>query len=305
MPSTRTVPPAANLRAIVMMVTAMTIFALADTCIRLASLAGNGATAGQFIVFQSIAGTIMFTWLLRRQGGRLTPALLKNRNVHLRTIGDLLAAACMVTSLTLLPVGTVSAILQVQPLMVTIAAALILKERVGINRWSAVIIGLVGCMIIMRPGMTGFEPASLLVLLGVIGLTMRDIYTRKLEVEHSSTAAVLVVSMTLLPVGIALHMALAGSRPLWEIEQLPLVYVVLAGTLAMFGYYVLVLAMRIGEISAVAPFRYSRLVAAFAIAWLLLGEVPDAITIAGSAIVVAAGIIVALRERRARRLATL
>lgn len=287
------------------MVTAMTIFAFADTLIRMASLTGIGTTSGQFMVLQGLTGSTMFAWLLKRQGGRVTIALLKNPNVVIRTFGDLLAASAVVTSLTLLPVGTVSAILQIQPLLVTIAAVFILKERVGINRWSAVIVGLIGGLIIMRPGTNAFEPAYLLVIAGVIGLTLRDIYTRRLEVEFSSTAAVLVVSLALLPVGLALHYFQAPDRSLLEIEALPFAYLFISATTAMLGYYILVLAMRIGEISAVAPFRYSRLVAAFLIAWLFLGEVPDGWTLLGSAIVVAAGIAVALRERALRSRETL
>lgn len=284
-----------------MMVAAMAIFACADAFIRLASLTGDGATSGQFIVLQGIAGTVMFAWLMRRQGGSITFEMLKDRNIQYRTFGDLLAAAAVVTSLTLLPVGIVSAILQIQPLMVTIAAVFVLKEKVGINRWSAIIVGLIGGLIIMRPGMEGFDNASLLVLLGVLGLTIRDIYTRKLDNRFPTTPAVLIVSIALVPIGFLLHIMLAAGRPITQIELLPFAYMSVSAICAMIAYYILVIAMRIGEISAIAPYRYSRLIAAFLIAWLLLGETPDLPTIIGSLIVVAAGIAVVLRERQLKR----
>lgn len=293
------------MRAITMMVIAMTTFAFADTLIRLASLTGNGATSGQFILLQSVVGVIMFGWLMKRQNEHISLEYLLDRNIQMRTLGDLIAASAVVTALTILPVGTVSAILQLQPLTVTIAAVFLLGEKVGLHRWSAIIVGLLGGLIIMRPGLDGFDSGTLLVLVGVIGLTIRDVFTRKLDSRFSSTAAVVLVSVCLFPTGLALHYLASDGRGVLEIDGLSFFYLAVSGITAMIAYYILVMAMRIGEVSAIAPYRYSRLISAFLVAWLILGEMPDFYTILGSIIVAAAGIAVLLRERQLARRETI
>ncbi len=256
------------MRAITMMVIAMTTFAFADTLIRLASLTGNGATSGQFIVLQSVVGIVMFGWLMKRQHEHISLDYLFDRNIQMRTLGDLMAASAVVTALTILPVGTVSAILQLQPLTVTIAAVVFLGEKVGLHRWSAIIVGLIGGLVIMRPGLEGFDSGTLLVLFGVIGLTIRDIFTRKLESRFSSTSAVVLVSACLFPVGLALHYFFGDGRGIFEIDGLSFLYLAVSSVTGMIAYYILVMAMRIGEVSANAPYRYSRLISAFIVAWL-------------------------------------
>lgn len=293
------------MRAITMMVIAMTTFAFADTLIRLASLTGNGATSGQFILLQSVVGVMMFGWLMKRQNEHISLEYLLDRNIQMRTLGDLIAASSVVTALTILPVGTVSAILQLQPLAVTIAAVFLLGEKVGLHRWSAIIVGLLGGLIIMRPGLDGFDSGTLLVLVGVIGLTIRDVFTRKLDRRFSSTATVVLVSVCLFPTGLALHYLVSDGRGVLEIDSLSFFYLAVSGTTAMIAYYILVMAMRIGEVSAIAPYRYSRLISAFLVAWLILGEIPDFYTILGSIIVAAAGIAVLLRERQLARRETI
>ncbi len=147
-------------------------------------------------------GFFFFSVLMIRRNQRITLELMKNPFVLARTLSDLVAATCFVTALTLMPVSDASAILQVQPLVVTMGAVLFLGERVGVYRWSAIFVGFIGVMIIIRPGTQGIDNASILVLLSVLGLSARDLFTRKLPTHMSTLTIVCFVSATLIPVGL-------------------------------------------------------------------------------------------------------
>jgi drug/metabolite transporter (DMT)-like permease len=286
-----------NLSAILLMVFAMTAFALADALIRVASLSPDGgASAGQMLVMQGVIGMLFFQILMVRRKERLTLEVIKNRFVLLRTSSDILAALCFVSALTLMPVGEASAILQVQPLVVTFAAVIFLNERVGIYRWSAIFVGFIGVLIILRPSSDGFDPAAILVLFAVVGLSARDIFTRKLPKHLSTLPIITFVCITLIPAGYLLH-RFTEANSFFQIPINTFFIAVVSASSGMIGYYALTNAMRIGEISIVAPYRYSRLIAAFLFSWVLLGEIPDSKTILGSIIIVGAGISVIYRER--------
>lgn len=294
--------PTENGKAALMMVLGMSAFAVADSLIRLASLApGGGATAGQILMLHGVFGTLLFGgWMLFT--GRLPGSdLLRDRNVIARTLSDGLAAGCFITALTLMPVGQASAILQFQPLVVTLGAVIFLGEKVGPFRWGAILVGFIGVMIIMRPGMDDFDPAALLVLVAVLGLAGRDLLTRVTSLRHSTMALTVIVSFLLIWVGLALQLALWGADGMFELGSEAFAYTALSTVFALAGYFILTMALRIGEISFIAPYRYSRLVAAFLAAWLLLGERPDAVTVAGGLVVVLSGLFVIYRERGSRR----
>lgn len=280
------------------MVFAMSAFALADSLIRLSSLEEIGrASAGQLLALQGTIGAFLYALLMRKRREHLSFELASNRYVLLRTASDIFAACCIVTALTLISVNEVSAILQVQPLVVTLGAVLFLGEKVRFFRWSAIIIGFIGVMIIMRPSPSSFENSSIIVLLGVIGLASRDLTTRQLPKQFSTIAVITFVSLAIIPAGILLHYFTADTS-LFEIGNRALFLACLSSLVALIGYYALTHAMRIGEISVVAPYRYARLISAFFFAWLLLNEQPDLATILGSLIIVTAGIVVIYRENR-------
>lgn len=284
--------------AILAMVFAMTAFALADGLIRVASLEPQGgASAGQMLGLQGVIGFLFFSFLMKRRNERLNLEVVKDPFVLARTTSDIVAAVCFVSALTLMPVGEASAILQIQPLVVTFGAVLFLGERVGIYRWSAIFIGFIGVLIILRPTTQGLNSASILVLIAVLGLAARDIFTRKLPATLSTLPIITFVSIILLPAGFALH-TFTHDTPFLFMTASTLLIAIISASSGMIGYYALTHSMRIGEISVVAPYRYTRLIAAFLFSWLLLDEVPDAFTILGSIIIVLAGISVIYRERK-------
>lgn len=297
--------PTNNLAAIWLMVLAMSAFALADSLIRLASLVRTGgASAGQLLALQGAIGLVIFASVMISRREKLPRSTLVSPVLLARTGGDMLAACCMMTALTLMPVGEVSAILQVQPLVVTLGAAVFLREHVGIYRWGAIVTGFLGVMVIMRPAPDHFDPAGILVLVAILGLATRDLLSRRIPADISTSAITVIVSAAAIPAGILLHLVLGNFHqtiPLTRLPTITLVYSLTSSLIAITGYFLLTQAMRLGEISAVAPWRYWRLLAAFLFSYLVLSEQPDAWTIVGSLIVVAAGIFAVIRERELRR----
>jgi drug/metabolite transporter (DMT)-like permease len=200
--------------------------------------------------------------------------------------------------LALLPLTLTAALLQASPLVVTIAAALFLGERVRWRRWTAVLVGLMGILIILRPGMEGFRWAALLTIACVLLITLRDIATRVVPADIGTMQLTTWAYLTIVVAGVVL-MALQGHSPVLPSEDL---WGYLAGALltGVVGYWAVTAAMRVGEASVVAPFRYSRLVFSVGLAMIFLGERPDQWTVIGSALVIGSGLYTLAREARLR-----
>ena len=230
-----------------------------------------------------------------RTGGlRLPAAGPDRRRLALRTLGEVGAACFFVGALFRMPLANVTAILQALPLAVTAAAAVFLGERVGPRRWAAVAVGFVGVALIVRPGADGFGWPSVLALLAVAAVTLRDIATRRMTAAvHPATAALVAAAGVTAVAGLALPLTRTvaptpGSTALIAGSALAIVV----------GYLLAVVVMRAGELSATAPFRYTGLVWALLAGLLVFGEWPEAPTLAGAAIVVGAGLFALWRERR-------
>ena len=198
-------------------------------------------------------------------------------------------------ALSLVPLATASALLQAQPLAVTMAAAFFLGERVGPRRWAAVALGFVGVLMIIRPGAEVFDPNVLWTLLGIAGLSARDLGTRLLPKDISTPFVSFWALFLLSLLGLAI-MPIDGA---WRaIEGVAWIWLIGCSASLAVAIVVITAALRVGEVSAIAPFRYTRMVFALAIAILLLGEKPDAMTWAGTALIIGAGVYAFWRERQ-------
>jgi len=216
--------------------------------------------------------------------------------VALRVAAEVGATVGFLTALKHMPLANVTAILQVLPLTVTMAAALFLGERVGWRRWLAITAGLCGVMIVIRPGMEGFSAYSIWALAAVACITLREITTRKLSSDLPS-----------LPVALATALAIGGlgAVMLPAVEWMPVSttgWSLLAATsVAIIGGYLFsVMTVRTGDIGFVAPFRYTAMVWAIGLGVVLFGEMPDGPTMFGTAIIILTGLYSLRRERRLR-----
>jgi drug/metabolite transporter (DMT)-like permease len=203
-----------------------------------------------------------------------------------------------VTAIALIPLSTASAILQATPLFVTLGAALFLQESVGWRRWTAILVGFCGVLLIIRPGLEGFTWQSLFALQGVVGLGIRDLATRRVPRTTSSLQLSFWAFLVLIPASGL--MIWANGEVIAAPDAITLVYFAIALLIGIGAYYSIVAAMRLGEISFVSPFRYSRILFALVIGISVFGERPDAMTLTGAAIIVGSGIYTLWREQRTK-----
>ena len=285
-----------NLKACLLMVATMAGFSLEDLLIK--QVAGV-IPVGQIVLTLGIGGSLFFALVSALLRQPLWNQGLKSRPVLLRSAAEMISTMAGITGLVLIPLSLASSILQAAPLLVTIGAALFLGEKVGWRRWTAILVGLIGVMLILQPGAQGLNPGVWLSVLAVICVAARDLATRVIRASITTLQLAFWGYGLSIPSGLLL---LAIQRPTLVWPD-PKATAMLAGAqaLGITFYYTLTLALRLGQSSAVVPFRYSRLVFALALGVLVLGERVDAAMIAGLALVTASGLYTLLREARLAR----
>ncbi len=286
-----------NQTGALLMTAAMAAYTFNDALIK---LTGGALPLPQILTIRGIAASVLIYLLALRLGGlRLRLTGRAWGMIGLRCASEVAATYLFLTALMVMPIANVTAVLQVLPLTVTLGAALVLAEPVGWRRLAAIAAGFAGMLLIVRPGPDGFSEGSLYALASVACITARDLVTRRMPPEVPSMTVTLSASLSVLAFGLA-SSAAVDWQPMGSREWLAL----LGAALFIFaGYLCSVMTMRVGEIAAIAPFRYSGLLWALILGWLVFGEWPDLLTTAGAAIVAAAGIFTLYRERRqARRL---
>ncbi|TMV06506.1 DMT family transporter [Ruegeria sediminis] len=284
-----------NLRGALLMTLAMLGFAFEDMFIKL--MAGTMAP-WQIILFLGAGGAVIFAGLTVMKRQPLFSRGYLNPMVLLRNLGELVGTLGFVTAIALTPISQASAILQATPLAVTLGAALFLKEPVGWRRWSAIIVGFLGVMLVIRPGTEGFDIKSLFAVQGVVGLAIRDLATRRVPRETTSFQISFLAFLTLIPASFIL--AQFSDQGWVRPTSYHWLLIVGAVALGVAAYYAIVAAMRIGEVSFVTPFRYSRMLFALVIGVVVFKESPDAMMLTGAAVIVGSGIYTLWRERKKR-----
>ncbi|MBJ3761975.1 DMT family transporter [Maribius pontilimi] len=286
-----------NLRAIALMCAAMACFAVEDLVIKILA---QTLPVWQIFWLLGGVGLVLFGAICRRRGLPLFGPDFLHPLVILRNLGDIVGSCGFVTALALVPLSLATAILQATPLALTAGAALFLGERVGWRRWAAVVLGLCGILIILDPTGADFRPEALFAVLGVVGLMMRDLATRRIpgripshQLSFWGYCAFFVSGALLVPF----------DPRLVAPDATTLIAVAFGALVGAFGYWGLTAAMRLGEVSAVIPFRYTRLIFAMGLGIIVLGESPSMRTLLGAALVVVTGIYTVLRERRDARVA--
>jgi len=210
-----------------------------------------------------------------------------------RSAAELAATVFFLTALSHMPLANVTAILQALPLTVTMFAAIFYGEPVGWRRWTAILVGFGGVLIVIRPGTEGFDSYAVLAIICVGFVTVRDAITRRLNTKVPSLFVALVSAIPICLYGGTMTMVTG-----WSPVTADMWGVVAATSIAVTGGYLFsVMAMRNGEISFVAPFRYTGMIWAILFGVLLFGDWPDRHTLLGTTIVIGMGIYAFHRER--------
>jgi drug/metabolite transporter (DMT)-like permease len=249
---------------------------------------------GQLVLLRGIVAGTLITALAAHRGALRPLRVLFVRPVGLRIIGEVVGTIFFLQAITHLPLANVSAIILSQPLAITLGAVLLFGERVGWRRWLAIAAGFVGVLIIVKPGADGFNQFTLLALVSVAFYALRDLATTKqIPAEIPALFVTLLTTISMTAVGGLLMMPLGGwSTP--SVSALALLTV--AAVLVLAGYQCVIMALRVGDISAVAPFRYTQLLWAMLLGYLIFGDVPDGAMILGAFIIVASGLYTFHRE---------
>nr|WP_306419260.1 DMT family transporter [Loktanella sp. Alg231-35] len=284
------------MRGAAFMVFAMFCFAVEDGLIKLLAV---DMPVGQIISVTCLGGLIAFLgWSVIKGETLWQPAYL-DRKVILRSICDTAGSMLFVTALALIPLTTASAVIQATPLVVTMGAAIFLGQEVGWRRWLAILVGFIGVMVIIRPGMEGFTPATLLALGGMLGLAARDLFTRSLTVRLSGAQLATHTFTMIVPAGFLLMLFQGQSVVIPDGRQSVLLLACIV--VVMIAYLAIVAATRGGNAGIISSFRYSRMVFALMIGYVMFTEIPDAATLIGAAIIIASGIYTLWREARLHR----
>ncbi|MDP3264568.1 MAG: DMT family transporter [Tabrizicola sp.] len=284
-----------NLRGILLMVASMALFGVEDMFLKWAA---EGLPIGQIIFVSGAFGLPVFVLMAWAQGQRVLVREALQPAVIARNIGEMIGSAGYVAALATVPLSTVSAVLQAMPLAVTMAAALFMQEQVGWRRWTAIAVGFAGVLLVIRPGIDGFRPEALYVLVTVAGLTLRDLASRRIPAVVTTAQVSAWGLMAVAVLGAGMMLASGEVRAVSAGQGLVLLGAVAFGTA---GYWAITAATRTGEVSVVAPFRYTRLVFAMAIGALVFGEWPDGWTYAGAALIIGSGLYSFARERARKR----
>jgi len=272
------------------MILAMAGFAFEDLFIKLLS---TYFPISEVIIILGFTGTFIFFIIALLQNAPIIHKDLLNKHVIIRTTCELLGAVFFVTAIALTPLSSATAILQIAPLLVTIGAVIFFKEKVGWRRWTAVFIGFIGVLLIVRPGFEGFMPASIFAILGSVFLAARDLATRAMQVKLPSVTIALYAFIAF---GISGILIIPFNSPMVLPTSNQIIYFIGASAFGVIAYYSLVISSRIGEMSVISPFRYSRIVFAMLLAIIILDENPDGLTLIGASIVVASGLYTFVRE---------
>lgn len=266
------------------MMAAMACYVLNDTLVKLTLQA---FPAGQVLAVRGVAASVLVLIVVRPDGTQLK-ADLREPSVLLRCALEVSTAVTSVLALARASLTTVSALMMVAPLLVAVASMLMRWEPLRPARLLAVLAGLFGALLVMRPQARSHGAGLTLAVLCAISLAARDVVTRRLPpsvstatVAVATTAAVCAAAPLL---GLALH---ETWHPLMRRETLALLG---AAACAAAGNYALIAACRRTDLALVAPFRYSILVWASLLAYLVWGDVPDPVTLLGIAVIAVAGI---------------
>lgn len=284
-----------NTRAAALMTGSMAFFAIEDLFLKRAA---EALPPGQVLALTGAFGAVVFWGLAASRGQPILRREALRGVPLLRNLSEAAAAVFYIIALAFAPLSMTSALLQASPLVVTAGAALFLGETVGWRRWTSILAGFAGVMVILAPWDAEFDPTGLFTVACVVVLAARDLATRAMPTRIGTFQVATWAYLALVPAGACL-MAVMGQS---FVMPTPAQWLGLSGALVMglFGYYAVVAAMRLGEVSVVAPFRYTRLVFALLVAMIFLGERPSLTTLIGASIVVGSGLYAFARERSRR-----
>lgn len=270
-------------------------FAIEDAFIKAAS---DTVPVGQILIIFGLGGAFAFACLARLQHEPLFNKDVLSRPMRIRVVFEICGRLFYVLAIALTPLSSATVILQATPLVVVAGAALVLGESVGWRRWLAIFFGLLGVVIIVQPGTDSFSALSIFAILGMIGFAGRDLASRAAPATLSTSILGLYGFLSVVVAG-ALYSIWEGT-PFARPDGWTSVYLFWSIAAGVAAYSFLMKAMRTGEVSAVTPFRYTRLLFGITLGVLLFGEQLTPAMLLGSAMIVLSGLFILWIGRRSQ-----
>ena len=283
----------ANRTGILTMVGAMACFIVNDALVKYAS---QTMPSAQLILVRGVMASTLVLAVAKAMGATARIREIARGWVLTRAIVDAVASMLYLVSLFHLPISSATAINMTSPLIITALAAVMLGERVGPHAWLATAVGFVGVLLIVQPQTEGINGYAILCALATVLLSVRDLLTRRVHVGIPSILVTLstTVAVTLLAGALAL---LEGWSPVGAFD---LGLLAIAAAFLATAYFLIVSSTRKGDLSLIAPFRYSGLLFATIVGFVVWGDIPNALGWSGIVLLIGSGIHVLRASRRAR-----
>ncbi|MCB1378518.1 MAG: DMT family transporter [Notoacmeibacter sp.] len=283
------------LRAGLFMVLAMGSFVTNDTMVK---LIGPSLPVGEIIMIRGIMATLLIAMIAASQGVLGSVPQLRSGTVVTRAMLDLFATILFITALMHMQIANLTAILQAVPLAVAFLSATFLGEKVGWRRSTAIILGFIGVLLIVKPTPANFSVFDIVALVIVFAVAVRDIVTRRIP-SRVPTLIIALANATFVTAGGAVLCFFEDFTwpQAWQLGLLALASIFLAS-----GYMFMVATLRAGDLSATAPFRYSIMIFAIISGIAVFGEMPDTVAMVGMVLIVATGLYAAHREARLKNI---
>jgi drug/metabolite transporter (DMT)-like permease len=282
-----------NTKGLLLMLLGQLSFAINDTLVKLmVKVSENNFSTLNILSIRGFFSSILILLIIVFFTQSDLKNVFKNKKSYLRGFFEVLTALFFFAGLILMPMANVYTLLMTAPFIVTIYSFFILKEKVGIRRWSAVIVGFIGVIIVINPQNLEFGLLFILPIISAFFLTLRDVVTKKIVNKKNSLDITLVTSI--------LVMIFSGIGAFIlndNIQSYNIIYIFISSIFLTFGYVCSVLTVYYASLSITASFRYSVIVFGIIFGYAILGEEPSLNMVIGAIIITASGLFVIKREK--------
>ncbi|MFL2685541.1 MAG: DMT family transporter [Amylibacter sp.] len=275
------------------MITSMAFFAVEDSLIKFVT---STIPIGQILIMFGLGGALIFLLVAHFKNEKIMLRDMLLLPMYVRALFEIIGRLFYVLAISLIPLSTATVIIQATPIVVVAGAAIIFGEKVGWRRWTAILLGLFGVIVIIQPTAESFSFLSILALIGMIGFAGRDLASRAAP-----------ENLSVFILGLHGFIALAFSGliyTIWDDANFVMIdidtigFMVGAVVFGVAAYSCLMKAMRTGEVSAVTPFRYTRLIFGVSLGVFFFNESLNYSTVLGTILIVISGLFILSRNKR-------
>ena len=279
-----------NVTAAMLVMAGMVMISSNDSIMKLSN---SELGVGQLLFVRGVMATMIFCLYIKLRSMPLVPRVALSKWNIIRALCECAATSCFITSLTLMPIAIASTLAWTAPILVTIAAALILREKVSAKRWGAVFVGFTGALLITNPFGAEFSLTMLLPLLAATFVCARDLSTRYID---PGLPAIYILLASLVLVTIAGFIVSIGD---WQPVSLGRAgWLGLCAALLGLGFLCQINAIRLADLSFIAPFSYTGILVATFYGFMIWDELPDLRSAIGIVLIVASGIYILVASKK-------